>query len=125
MIRRPVFLSLGLVAGVLLAVPAQAQDAAQGQQVFKQQCNLCHEASAGKNRVGPTLFGVVGRQSGTVPGFHYSDGNKKAAVTWDEATLDRYLVNPRATVPGTTMAYAGLKDDKKRKDLVAYLSTLR
>ena len=115
---------LGLVAGMLTVLPAQAQDATQGQQVFKQQCALCHDVAPGKNRVGPTLAGIVGRQSGSVPGFQYSEGNKKAGITWNAESLAGYLQNPRGVVPGTKMAYAGLKDDKKRGDLVAYLATL-
>jgi cytochrome c len=123
-IRHPFVLSLAFAAGVLLTVPAQAQNAEAGQQVFRQVCHICHEAVAGKNRIGPSLFGVVGRKAGAEPGFHYSDQNKNSGLTWDEATLDRYLKDPRAVVPGTKMAYAGLKDDQKRHDLIAYLATL-
>ena len=79
---------------------------------------------AGRNGVGPTLFGVVGRSAGSVPGFQYTADHKKLGVTWDAATLDKYLTNPRAMVPDTTMIYAGLKDDSKRADLISYLETL-
>ena len=75
--------------------------------------------------VGPSLFGVVGRQTGSVPGFHYSPANQGAHLTWDAATLDKYLQSPRTVIPGTTMTYGGLKDDTKRADLIAYLSTLK
>jgi cytochrome c len=115
---------LGLFAGVLTVLPALAQDATQGQQVFKQQCSLCHDVAPGKNRVGPSLAGIVGRQSGSVAGFQYSEGNKKAGLTWNAENLSTYLQNPRSAVAGTKMAYAGLKDDKKRNDLIAYLATL-
>ena len=75
--------------------------------------------------VGPSLFGVVGRKSGSVPGFRYSPANQSANVTWDQAILDKYLQSPRSVIPGTIMTYAGLKDDTKRADLIAYLATLK
>jgi cytochrome c len=79
---------------------------------------------AGQNRIGPTLFGVVGRRSGSVPGFNYTADHKKLDVTWDTATLDKYLANPRAMAPDTSMIYVGLKDNAERADLVAYLAPL-
>jgi cytochrome c len=88
------------------------------------QCGICHAVAAGENRIGPTLFGVVGRAAGSVPGFNYTADHKKLGITWDAATLDKYLVNPRAMVPDTSMVYGGLKDDAERADLVAYLGTL-
>jgi cytochrome c len=116
----------GIAALLLIgsATAAPAADPAAGQQIFKAQCSICHSVVAGQNRVGPTLFGVVGRSAGSVPGFQYSADHKKLDVTWDAATLDKYLTNPRAMVPDTTMIYAGLKDDAKRADLIAYLETL-
>ena len=111
----------GVVAG---AGAARAQDAAAGAAVFKTQCSICHSVAEGKNLVGPSLFGIVGRQAGQVAGFHYSPANKESGLTWDVATLDRYLTNPQAVVPKTIMPYAGLKDDEKRANLIAYLSTL-
>jgi len=118
-------ISLTVAAGLAVTAPARAQDADAGKTVFKQVCSICHEVAKDRNRVGPSLFGIVGRKSGEVPGFHYSDANKAAAITWDAATLDKYLAAPRAVVPGTTMAYAGLKDDQKRKDLIGYLTTVK
>ena len=75
--------------------------------------------------VGPSLFDLIGRKTGSVPGFHYSPASQSASITWDQATLDRYLQGPRSVIPGTTMTYGGLKDDTKRADLIAYLSTLK
>jgi cytochrome c len=115
------------IAGLLLAgsaTAALAADPAAGQQVFKAQCSICHAVVAGRNGVGPTLFGVVGRPAGSVPGFQYTADHKKLGVTWDAATLDKYLTNPRAMVPDTTMIYAGLKNDAERANLIAYLETL-
>jgi cytochrome c len=103
---------------------ATAQDAAAGATVFKSQCGICHSPQAGRNLVGPSLFDVVGRPAGKVAGFHYSPANRDSGLTWDAATLDRYLTSPGTVIPHTTMTYAGLKDAKKRADLIAYLATL-
>jgi len=116
-----------LIAGLLLAgfaTRSLAADPTAGQEIFKTQCGICHATTAGKNGIGPTLFGVVGRQAGGVPGFDYTADHKKLGITWNAATLNKYLANPRAMVPDTTMVYPGLKDNAKRADLVAYLATL-
>jgi cytochrome c len=116
-----------VIAGLLLAgsaTTALAADPVAGEKIFKAQCGICHAVVAGENRIGPTLFGVVGRPAGSVPGFNYTADHKKLGVTWDAATLGKYLANPRAMVPDTSMVYAGLKDDAERADLVAYLETL-
>ena len=116
-----------VIAGLLLAgssTAALAADPAAGEKIFKAQCGICHAVAAGENRIGPTLFGVVGRPAGSVPGFNYTADHKKLEITWNAATLDKYLANPRAMVPDTTMIYAGLKDDAERADLIAYLETL-
>jgi cytochrome c len=108
-----------------LSAPAQAADPAAGKAVFSSVCSICHSVQAGKNGIGPSLFDVVGRKTGSVPGFHYSPANQSANLTWDQATLDKYLQSPRTVIPGTIMTYAGLKDDTKRADLIAYLATLK
>lgn len=103
---------------------ALAGDPAAGQVVFKAQCAACHSVTPGKNLTGPSLAGIIGRKTGTIEGFRYSAANKAATLTWDEAHLDPYLKSPKTVIPGTTMTYAGLKDDTKRADLIGYLSTL-
>ena len=114
-----------LLAGLLANGGAQAQgDIANGKVQFKK-CALCHSAEPGKNKIGPSLFGIVGRKSASVPNFAYSDAMKNFDRTWDDATLDAYLVEPRKLVPGTKMIFAGLKDKKDRGDLIAYLDTLK
>ncbi len=113
------------IAIVSAASPVRAADPAAGKLVFNSYCSICHSVQPGKNMVGPSLFGVVGRQTGSVPGFHYSPANQNAHLTWDAASLDKYLQAPRSVIPGTTMTYAGLKDDTKRADLIAYLATLK
>ena len=101
-----------------------AQDAENGQDLFRQ-CRACHQIGAGaKNLVGPDLNGIVGRKGGTVEGFSYSEANKKAGaggLVWTEANLEKYLENPQTFMPGTKMAYAGMKDKVDRADLIAYL----
>ena len=108
-----------------LAPASEAADPSAGKSVFSSTCSICHSVQPGKNMVGPSLFGLVGRKTGSVPGFHYSPANQNANLTWDGATLDKYLQSPRAVIPGTIMTYGGLKDDAKRSDLIAYLATVR
>lgn len=114
-----------LAAAVLPGGVAHAADAEAGARVFRTQCGACHVVEAGKNRVGPSLHGIVGRKSGEVEGFRYSAANKNANITWTPEVLDKYLVNPKEMIPGTTMAYVGLKNATQRADLVAYLETLK
>jgi cytochrome c len=101
---------------------ALGQDVAAGEQAFRK-CSACHSVGEdAKNKVGPELNGLAGRKSGTAEGFNYSDANKNAALTWDEATFLDYIKDPRAKVPGTKMIFAGIKDEKEAKDLWAYLA---
>ncbi len=115
--------SLVLSAAILLAgfAQAQAQDAAAGEKVFAQ-CRACHQVGPNaKNAVGPHLNGLIGRTAGSVEGYNYSPANKNSGLTWDEATFADYIKNPKAKIPGTKMIYAGLKDEQRINDLVAYL----
>lgn len=114
-------LGLAFAASVLTALPAQAQDAAAGEKVFAQ-CRACHQiGETAKNAVGPVLNGLFGRKSGTVEGYSYSPANKNSGITWDEATFREYIKDPKAKIPGTKMIFAGIKDEQKVNDLVAYL----
>ncbi len=117
-------LLLGL-SGLPGAALADGADPAAGKTVFLTQCGICHSVLPDKNMVGPSLFGIVGRKSGSEAGFHYSAANLAAGLVWDPATLDQYLQAPMTMVQGTTMAYVGLKDDSKRANLIAYLATLK
>lgn len=123
MLRNLVFLPL-LAA---IAGPAAAQgDAASGAKLFTRYCATCHIATEkGPSRQGPTLFGLIGRKSGSVDGFRYSPANRKADIVWDAAILDKYLAEPRVVVPGTSMAFAGMRKPDERTDLIAYLATLK
>jgi cytochrome c len=109
------------IALALSPLSAQAQDAANGEKVFAQ-CRACHQIGpTAKNAVGPVLNGVIGRKAGTVEGYNYSPANKNSGLTWDEATFREHIKDPKAKVPGTKMVYAGLKDEKRIDDLIAYL----
>ncbi len=100
---------------------AAAQDAANGEKVFAQ-CRACHQVGeTAKNVVGPLLNGLFGRKSGTIEGFSYTPANKNSGITWDEATFSEYIKDPRAKIPGTKMIFAGIKEEAKIKDLVAFL----
>lgn len=116
--------TMAAVALALSGTAVAAQDAENGEQVFRQ-CRACHQIGDGaKNLVGPQLNGVVGRKAGTIEGFSYSQANKDAGgkgLVWTEAQLLEYLKAPLQFMPGTKMAYAGLKDEGDRKDLIAYL----
>lgn len=116
---RLLVLTAALVVGGL--GDAQAQDAAAGEKVFAQ-CRACHQVGeTAKNAVGPVLNGLFGRKSGTVEGYNYSPANKNSGITWDEAIFRDYIKDPRAKIPGTKMIYAGLKDEQRVTDLIAYL----
>ena len=100
---------------------ANAQDLAAGEQSFRK-CSPCHAVGEdAKNKVGPVLNGLDGRKSGTIADYSYSDANKKADITWNEAAFKDYIQNPMAKVPGTKMAFAGIKNDKELDDLWGYL----
>lgn len=89
------------------------------------QCAVCHSTEKGKHGVGPSLAGVYGTKSGELAGFAFSEAMKQAGLTWDDATLDDYLAAPMKKVPGTRMSFAGLSDPAKRKEVIAYLKTLK
>ena len=108
----------------LLAAPAVAAgDAANGQRDFSR-CVACHAVQAGHNGIGPSLAAVVGRQSGTEAGYHYSAAMAGARITWDDASLDSFLTSPQSVVHGTKM-FIAVPDAQQRQDIIAYLETLK
>ncbi|KAJ6096475.1 cytochrome c-like domain-containing protein [Penicillium sp. IBT 16267x] len=97
-------------------------DSAKGAKLFQTRCAQCHTIdAAGTNKVGPKLHGLMGRKTGSVEGYAYTDANKDAGVEWTEDTLFKYLENPKKFIPGTKMAFGGLKKAKERNDLITYL----
>jgi cytochrome c len=88
-------------------------------------CTTCHSIEKGENGIGPSLFGIVDTKAAAVPDYDFSPAMKEANITWDAATLDRYIENPYAVVPGTKMPFAGMKDPAKRAKVIAYLTTLK
>ena len=114
-----------LIVGAATAAAASsalAQDVAAGKSSFNK-CLACHAIGEGaKNKVGPELNGLVGRKSGTVAGYSYSEANKNSGLTWDEATFKDYIKDPKAKIPGTKMAFAGIKKETEINDLWAFLA---
>jgi nitrite reductase (NO-forming) len=96
-------------------------DAAAGRQVFRK-CQACHSMEPGKNMLGPSLAGLLGRKAGSEAGYNYSPAMKQANITWDAKTLDTYLADPQKTVPGNKMPFPGLKTDHDRADIIAFLT---
>jgi cytochrome c len=119
---RPGFFALLLP--VIAATSANAADIEAGKATFKK-CALCHTDEPGKNKIGPSLFGIVGRKSASLANYNYSDAMKNFNHTWNPQTLDVYLTDPHAEVPGTKMIFPGIKDKTERENLIAYLETLK
>lgn len=99
---------------------AYTGDPAKGKRVFAQ-CMTCHAVQEGRNNVGPSLYQIVGRESGSVAGFKYSAANSASDVVWTEENLFAYLENPQAYIPGTIMVFPGLRSPQDRADVIAYL----
>jgi cytochrome c len=115
--------ALGFAAVVILAAArsASAQDLAAGENSFKK-CLPCHSVGAdAKNKVGPVLNGLEGRNSGSIEGYSYTDANKNSGITWNEDTFKEYITDPRAKIPGTKMVFAGIKSENEKAALWAYL----
>ena len=114
--------ALVVIASSAAASAVLAQDAAAGKTSFNK-CMACHAIGAGaRNKVGPELNGLDGRKSGTAPDYSYSDANKNSGITWNEAQFKDYIKDPKAKIPGTKMAFAGIKNEKEINDLWAFIA---
>ena len=120
--------ALSLAALMAINADALGQDtaaksaAADNQLVFDNVCRICHTVKEGDNRLGPNLHNIIGRKAGSVPDYGYSSAMKDADLTWDRATLDRFIANPDQVVPGNRMKpYGGLTSAEERANIIAFL----
>jgi cytochrome c len=114
------------VALLAFAADARAADAAEGQKAFQRQCSACHiDKAEGPRRLGPTLFGVIGRHTGAVEGFRYTEANRNAGWVWTPEKLDEYLKAPQQVIKGTNMAFAGVRNEAERANIIEFLKTLK
>jgi cytochrome c len=101
-------------------------DATAGQKVYLGRCQSCHSVQkGGPNKLGPLLFGIMGKTAGTLPGYAYSRPLKNSKIVWNDDALRAWLKRPNQTLPGTKMAFAGLSNPKQIEDLIAYMHTLK
>lgn len=114
---------VGLALAAMLFAPLAA-NAADAPKAFNA-CKACHKVEAGKHGVGPSLFGVYGAKAGHAEGFKYSDKHLASGLTWDDANLAKYLADPKGTIPGNKMAFAGLKKPEDVSAVIEYLKTLK
>jgi cytochrome c len=124
-VERNIAMKQLLIATALVIASTEmvlAQDVEAGATTFKK-CAVCHDiGESAKNKIGPELNGIDGRQSGSAPGYNYSDANKKSGITWNEATFLEYIKDPRVRIPGTKMIFPGIKNETDAKALWAYLT---
>jgi cytochrome c len=114
--------SMALLITLALPGPARADgDAARGEARF-QDCAACHRLEAGANNVGPSLHGIFTRKAGEIADFRYSPAVKRSGIVWTPETLDKFITDPQALVPGNRMPYAGMANASDRADLIAYLT---
>ncbi len=118
-------LAMALLAVLAAAGTATAQDLAAGERSFRK-CLPCHSVGPdAKHKIGPVLNGLEGRKSGTIAGYNYSEANKKAEIVWGEASFKDYIQAPQQRMPGTKMAFAGIKNEKEIADLWAFLAQFK
>jgi cytochrome c len=120
-------MKMWVIAGIALAAStgtSLAQDAAAGETVFKRLCSPCHDIGAeARVKLGPPLNGVDGRKAGTFEGFNYSPANKNSGIDWNHDAFAKYIKAPMQEMPGTRMAFVGIKNEKDVEDLWAYLAS--
>jgi cytochrome c len=112
---------IGITLAALAGLAAPAAQAQDGESLFKRQCGACHTVEAGRNKIGPSLAGIVGKKAAAVEDFDYSDALRGAKITWDDDALTKYLTDPKGFVPGGKMVFSGMKDPDDVKAVVAFL----
>lgn len=105
---------------------AQSGDPKHGQTLFTENCAVCHSFSKGEaHKIGPNLFGVMGRTAGTAMGYMYSPAMASSKLSWDAKNMNEFLAGPQKKVPGTKMGFPGFSDPTEQTDVVAYLASLK
>lgn len=115
---------LAMVCAVATPLAHAAGDPAHGESVYQEECSDCHSVAQGKNKKGPSLFGIVGRKAASIADFKYSDAMRASGRTWTAEAINEYIQAPKKMVPGGRMKYDGLDDPAARDDVIAFLSTL-
>ncbi len=118
---RNALVAIAIASALYAQVAAAGGDINNGADVFNAQCSICHSMKAGKNKLGPSLAGILETPAGAVANYAFSTAMKNSHVTWNKETLNTFLTNPGAMIPGNKMPYPGLADEQSRKDLIAYL----
>jgi cytochrome c len=121
-VKKPTVLSLSILTVVFIIDAAAIVSAKSDPSIFKRYCSVCHSVEEGKNKFGPSLANIVGRHSASIDNFGYSEPMKRLGVIWTLENLDRYLTSPAEMVPGTQMAFPGVKNRDERKALIDYLA---
>ena len=111
---------IGMIIIILTVSIANTADPVKGKKVFKK-CVACHSLQEGKNKIGPSLYNLLGRKAGSVEGYKYSKAMKNSDVVWDEESLDKFLTKPRKFIKKTKMSFRGIKKKSLRDDLISYL----
>lgn len=123
--QEPAATDTGAATTEASATVAEAAPAGPVRPAAFAQCAACHSTQPGMNGVGPSLAGIYGTKAGDVAGYAFTDALKNSGLTWDDATLDKWLTDPAKLVPGTRMTFAGLSDPAQRKEVIEYLKTLK
>jgi cytochrome c len=115
-----------LAAALAASLTAAAAHAADHEISFNDHCRECHSFVKDDNRLGPSLYGVVGRKAGTEPGYAFTQSMQESGITWTGATLDKWIANPGAVVPGNGMSppYSGISDPAIRQRIIAFLNSI-
>ena len=120
---RPLVTAATVIVAISMADMASAANAKKGKKQFRK-CVACHTVKRdGKHKIGPNLFNIVGRPAGKAEGYNYSKAMRASNLTWDAATLDAFIKKPRSVIKKTKMSFAGIKQDNRRAQLIAYLKT--